>query len=612
MTKTGATRWMLCLLWGSCVRTAPGVPPNIVVFVADDLGWGDVSFHGSPQIPTPNIDLLAADGITLNNYYVSPLCTPSRSTLLSGRHPIHTGMQHDVIYTAYEYAFPLRFPLMPQFFKKLGYDTHAVGKWHLGHMTVDHTPTRRGFDSFYGYYSGHQGYTDHSVLEVYNTENDSWIGWGLDIWDNLEADYNAAGKYSTQLFTEKAIDLLGKRNRSKPFFLYLSHLAVHVGNKFSLLEAPDDYVERFSHIKDTKRRNFAAMLSCLDDALGELLKALHSAKAIENTILVFTTDNGGAAGGVDDSAGSNWPLRGSKATLWEGGVRGVSFIWSPLIKKPRVAHQLMHVSDWLPTLYSAAGESSTLRDVRDRGGSNDITVMELHCARALLLSTALPRKVVAEHSKCFWQNRLRLHLGQKGNVSRDDSLLLRCKQEDLSFGTYGPTQLLDVTSLHYNIHGGGRFVPRLAVGKVDIKKKKKTSNRRQPRAVFKKPSGIFGTECAASETILALGRSLPVRRHEEVQVSCGKTNGTVCKPLLEPCLFRIDSDPCEIDNVANKYPEIMKLMTQRIEMHAKTMVPPINKPPTRKADPRNFNFTWAPYERDEDYEYIIANHRDNT
>ncbi|KAM7302289.1 arylsulfatase B [Ixodes scapularis] len=125
-------------------------------------------------------------------------------------------------------------------------------------------------------------------------------------------------------------------------------------------------------------------------------------------------------------------------------------------------------------------------------------------------------------------------------------------------------------------------------------------------------SGIFGTECAASETILALGRSLPVRRDEEVQVSCGKTNGTVCKPLLEPCLFRINSDPCEIDNVANKYPEIMKLMTQRIEMHAKTMVPPINKPPTRKADPRNFNFTWAPYERDENYEYIIANHRDNT
>uniref|UniRef100_V5ID93 Putative arylsulfatase j-like protein n=2 Tax=Ixodes ricinus TaxID=34613 RepID=V5ID93_IXORI len=565
MTKTGATRWMLCLLWGSCVRTAPGVPPNIVVFVADDLGWGDVSFHGSPQIPTPNIDLLAADGITLNNYYVSPLCTPSRSTLLSGRHPIHTGMQHDVIYTAYEYAFPLRFPLMPQFFKKLGYDTHAVGKWHLGHMTVDHTPTRRGFDSFYGYYSGHQGYTDHSVLEVYNTENDSWIGWGLDIWDNLEADYNAAGKYSTQLFTEKAIDLLGKRNQSKPFFLYLSHLAVHVGNKFSLLEAPDDYVERFSHIKDTKRRNFAAMLSCLDDALGELLKALHSAKAIENTILVFTTDNGGAAGGVDDSAGSNWPLRGSKATLWEGGVRGVSFIWSPLIRKPRVAHQLMHVSDWLPTLYSAAGGS-----VSDLGDIDGVDMWD-----SLLKDSASPRLEVLHNIDPIW-NVSALRYG--------DFKYVQGSYEDGRFDNwYKPAGLTHPST-----------------GQSSV------------RDNFVDKSGIFGTECAASETILALGRSLPVPRHEEVQVSCGKTNGTVCKPLLEPCLFRIDSDPCEIDNVASKYPEIMKLMTQRIEMHAKTMVPPINKPPTRKADPRNFNFTWAPYERDEDYEYIIAKHRDNT
>lgn len=565
MTKTGATRWMLCLLWGSCVRTAPGVPPNIVVFVADDLGWGDVSFHGSPQIPTPNIDLLAADGITLNNYYVSPLCTPSRSTLLSGRHPIHTGMQHDVIYTAYEYAFPLRFPLMPQFFKKLGYDTHAVGKWHLGHMTVDHTPTRRGFDSFYGYYSGHQGYTDHSVLEIYNTENDSWVGWGLDIWDNLEADYNAAGKYSTQLFTEKAIDLLGKRNQSKPFFLYLSHLAVHVGNKFSLLEAPDDYVERFSHIKDTKRRNFAAMLSCLDDALGQLLKALHSAKAIENTILVFTTDNGGAAGGVDDSAGSNWPLRGSKATLWEGGVRGVSFIWSPLIRKPRVAHQLMHVSDWLPTLYSAAGGS-----VSDLG---DIDGLDMW--NSLLKDSASPRLEVLHNIDPIW------------NVSA------------LRYGDFKYVQ---------GSYANGRFdnwyrpagLTHPSTGESSV------------RDNFVDKNGIFGTECAASEIFLALGRSLPVRRHEEVQVSCGKTNGTVCKPLLEPCLFHIDSDPCEIDNVANKYPEIMKLMTRRIKMHAKTMVPPINKPPTRKADPRNFNFTWAPYERDEDYDYIIATHRDNT
>lgn len=292
------------------------------------------------------------------------------------------------------------------------------------------------------------------------------------------------------------------------------------------------------------------MVSALDDALGELLKALHSSRAIENTILVFTTDNGGAAGGVDLSEGSNWPLRGSKATLWEGGVRGVSFVWSPLIRKPRVAHQLMHVSDWLPTLYSAAGGL-----VSDLGDIDGLDMWD-----SLLKDDASPRLEVLHNIDPIW-NMSALRYGAfkyvQGSFDRG-----------LFDSWFEPAELWQTSDWA-------------------------SSARNNPVD----ESGFFSTKCDASKIILALGRSLPERPQGELQVSCGRTNGTACKPLLEPCLFRIDSDPCERDNIAKKYPDIMQLMKERIQVHAKTMVPPINKPPMRRADPRHFNYTWAPYDK---------------
>ncbi|KAK8762520.1 hypothetical protein V5799_026211 [Amblyomma americanum] len=251
----------------------------------------------------------------------------------------------------------------------------------------------RGFDSFYGYYSGHHGYTDHSCFEEYMSDpKEKWTGWGLDLWDNLTADWSKSGKYTTELFTEKAIELLKNRDRSKPFFLYLSHLAVHVGNFYALFEAPEKYVQMNSHIKNPKRRDFAAMLSALDDAIGQLVEALNATDAIQNTILALTTDNGGAAGGIDNSAGSNWPLRGTKATHWEGGVRGTAFLWSPTIREPRVYRQLMHVSDWLPTLYTAAGG-----DVKDLGDIDGIDMW-----RSLVTGAGVPRTEVLHNIDPVW------------------------------------------------------------------------------------------------------------------------------------------------------------------------------------------------------------------
>jgi arylsulfatase A-like enzyme len=274
------------------------------------IGWGDVSFHGSQQVKTPNIDLLASGGIILNNYYVSPICSPSRSAILTGYHPIHTGLQHDVFYGAEPFGTPLQHKMLPQFLKGLGYETHAVGKWHQGFFRSEYLPTRRGFDSHFGYWTGHEDYWDRTSAE-------NW--WGIDFRDN-EKPANITeyvGLYSTDIYTNKAIDIIKRSaNSSKPLFLYLAHQSVHAGNGRQPLQAPQPYIDRFKTIEDIRRRTFVGMVSALDDSVGEVFAALQTADLLNETIIIFTTDNGGATGGavpgvsIDGSIGSNWPLRG--------------------------------------------------------------------------------------------------------------------------------------------------------------------------------------------------------------------------------------------------------------------------------------------------------------
>lgn len=333
--------------------------PNIIFILADDLGWDDVSFHGSKQIPTPNLDGLANSGIILNNYYVQHICTPTRSAIMTGRYPIHTGMQHSVILAAQPYGLGLNETILPQYLKRLGYATHAVGKWHLGFFKTEYTPTKRGFDSFFGYWCGKEDYWDHS-----NREKD---GWGLDLHNDTEPVWTEWGQYSSELFTEKAVEVIQKHDPSKPLFLYLPYQAVHSANYIQPLQAPPDEIKKFSNIADENRRIFAAMVSSLDQGVGKVLDALKASGLYNNSVIVFSTDNGGPAAGFDMNTACNYPLRGVKATLWEGGVRGAGFIHSPLLSaKGRVSMQLMHATDWLPTLYSVAG--GDIHDLRTVDG----------------------------------------------------------------------------------------------------------------------------------------------------------------------------------------------------------------------------------------------------
>ncbi|XP_057307730.1 arylsulfatase B-like [Hydractinia symbiolongicarpus] len=323
--------------------------PHIIMIVADDLGWNDVSFHGSQQIPTPNIDKLAQSGIILNNYYVLPICTPTRSAIMTGRYPIHTGMQHGVIHGPSPWGVDLNETFLPELLKAQGYSTHAIGKWHLGFFAKEYTPTYRGFDTFYGYYNGKSDYWDHSTESLF---------WGLDLHENEKAVFNQWGNYSTEIFTTEAETCIKNHNTSEPLFLYLAYQAVHSANQHDPLQAPQSWIDKFKHISDENRRKYAAMVAYMDFGVGRVYEALLQKGMLENSIIVFTSDNGGPANGFDLNWASNFPLRGIKRTLYEGGVRAAGFIHSKLLKSPgRVSMDLMHVTDWLPTFVNLAGGS---------------------------------------------------------------------------------------------------------------------------------------------------------------------------------------------------------------------------------------------------------------
>jgi arylsulfatase A-like enzyme len=323
----------------SAAPAAAAVPneakPNIIIFLADDEGWGELGCQGNKQIPTPNIDSIAAAGVRFTQGYVAATyCSPCRAGLMTGRYPTRFGHEFNGGGGAGNATFglPVTESTIANRLHDLGYATCAIGKWHLG-GGPEYLPTKRGFDEFYGTVANTPFFNPPNFI-------DSRVGTHLQ-------PVNDPNFYTTDAYAERACDWIEK-NKKGPFFLYLPFNAQHAP-----LQAPPKYLDRFKNIEDEKRRTFAAMMSAKDDAIGRVLAKVKEIGAEQNTLVWYFSDNGGPTA---STTSSNGPLRGFKAQTWEGGTR-IPFMvkWPGKIPSGKVYENPIIQLDILPTCVTAAG-----------------------------------------------------------------------------------------------------------------------------------------------------------------------------------------------------------------------------------------------------------------
>eukprot|EP01060_Flectonema_neradi_P003334 TRINITY_DN1213_c1_g1_i2.p1 TRINITY_DN1213_c1_g1~~TRINITY_DN1213_c1_g1_i2.p1 ORF type:complete len:531 (+),score=87.69 TRINITY_DN1213_c1_g1_i2:74-1666(+) len=359
-----------------CAVVAMAAKPNMIFILADDLGYNEMGFmNGTRGLVTPHLDSLAHDGVIFKNYYVQPICSPTRSAFMTGRYTVRLGTQSNVIYWDTPWGISLDEKFIPQYLKEEGYDTAMFGKWHLGMFREDYMPAKRGFDYYEGYLQGCQSaYTHVSSCCSANTPDhdnnytciaDTWQFIGYD-WFNQTAPLPSANHTnSAYLIRDRAVGFIQDHYESEnPFFLYLPFQNIH-----SPYTCDPKYRNMFSNTTLTgEEQTIWGYIAELDDAVGHVLDALNEAPSSvsQNTVIFFSSDNGAPpVDGVSHTVGSNpgwgqrnFPFRGHKSEIWEGGTRVAGFVHSPLLPKEvrgTVSHEHYHITDWLPTIVSLSG-----------------------------------------------------------------------------------------------------------------------------------------------------------------------------------------------------------------------------------------------------------------
>ena len=333
--------------------------PNVVVIVADDLGWADVGFHGNQIIDTPSLDRIAAEGAQLNRFYTTPICSPTRAALMTGRDPIRLGVAYSTIMPWQNNGIHPDETFLPELFLSAGYQTAMVGKWHLGHAQQSYHPNSRGFEHFYGHLHTEVGfYPPFASLGGKDFQRN-----GVSIDDQ---------GYESYLLADEVSRYIRERDTEKPFFIYMPFIAPHTP-----LDAPEELQAKYADMADDRGKSrskmadstrfmakvtgrtsarpmYAAVVDAMDQAIGRVLDTLDREGLADNTIVLFFSDNGGAVyaiGGAD-----NAPLRGGKGDTFEGGIRVVAAMrWPEKIPMGSRVDSIMSVMDVLPTLASAAG-----------------------------------------------------------------------------------------------------------------------------------------------------------------------------------------------------------------------------------------------------------------
>lgn len=365
-----ATAALGLVLAASPADAAPARKPNVIVILADDLGYGDTGVYGSRHVKTPNIDALAADGVRFTQGYVShPVCAPSRAALLTGRYQTRFGYEFNPVGRDRTGGVSLDETFVGQVMQKAGYRTAMIGKWHLGESGGYH-PVARGFDEYFGTTAGANAFivdakpgdefhTPPGAEATYGTaEGGAGLGAGSEAEQMVRLRARApiqrgrepveVKDYLTDAFTDEAVRFIGA-NKDRPFFLYLAHTTPHTP-----LQAPAKYIDRYPHIENQGQRVYAAMVSSLDDSVGAVRAKLKAEGIEKDTVIVFLSDNG-CAGYVGDAC-TNAPLNGFKGMHMEGGVR-VPFImaWPGRIRPGQVDPRVVSSLDIAPTAAALAG-----------------------------------------------------------------------------------------------------------------------------------------------------------------------------------------------------------------------------------------------------------------
>jgi arylsulfatase B len=345
-------------------------PPNVLLIVSDDMGWNLPSYHKG-WANTPNIDRIARSGVELDRFYVSPMCSPTRAGLMTGRYPMRFGMARSVVHPWSTWGLPTTEVTLADALARAGYPHRAAfGKWHLGHMDGKFHPLRRGFTEFHGCYTGE--------IDYYTHERVGEVDWH----DGFENSDDPG--YVTDLIADYAIKFIGEHAKDGPFFCYAAFTAPHTP-----FEAPRKYVDEYKKLSDntpakrnapstrpSDRQSVAAMTACLDDDIGRILAAVDRAGIAKDTLIFFINDNGG----IEQIPGANAPLRGGKFHVYEGGVRVPAAVWWPgHIEGPRKIESPLLNLDVLPTILALCAAPSTARgDAAPPLDGQDVSQLLLH------------------------------------------------------------------------------------------------------------------------------------------------------------------------------------------------------------------------------------------
>jgi len=337
MTATNLISLLWILLLAACnshsfKQAAP--KPNIVLLLADDLGWKDVGYREG-NVRTPHIDRLAEGGVRLEQFYAQSVCSPTRAALLTGRYPIRTGLQANVVRPWAPYGLPREERTLANALRDEGYRTAIVGKWHLGHNLPEYLPTQRGFDLQYGHYNG--------MLDYFTHIRDGGLDW------HKQDSVNTDEGYTTELIGREAVRIIQEHDTAQKLFLYVPFNAPH-----SPFQAVEPYLEMYQGVEDEKRRTYMAMVSHMDHAIGEIMGALIDKGIQDETLVMFFSDNGGVKGTAD-----NGNLRAGKGTVYEGGLLVPALLnWPGKLPPGKIIKAPLHMVDIYPSLLKLVGAST--------------------------------------------------------------------------------------------------------------------------------------------------------------------------------------------------------------------------------------------------------------